>query len=417
MSKRLFPALLLLSLGFYLSACIGLIPLEQEPKTGEFGPSISPQEQQTKTFEALWKHLEERYIYFENADVDWDALHDTYAGQIKAGLTPEEFTSLMKELESRLPEGSLMYQSREERIQNDVADTSSYEGIGAFIGFNATPEPHIVLLAVMDGSPAETAGLEAHDSIFAIDGNPVLLEEGIKAADRVRGPAGSSVTLRIKTPGTAERSVEVKRGRLAGTGKLAAHTIPGTNYGYLLFPPIGYDTLTEDVVKSLQSMTASKKLDGLILDLRVAGSSGGWPLEAMSALFYNGSMGAFYNRTDKQEVTVKGQNISGSQTVPLVILVGQNTTGSPEIFSAGLQSHKRATVIGEQTPGNIEASSAFYLPNGSQALIETTSFVLSNGDEIGVIGVTPDIVMEQGWDEVLPNGDPVFDQAVQYLDK
>jgi len=415
--KSGFLLLLVLISSLVLSACIGLIPLEEEPLPGQFGPKASPQEQQTKTFEALWKNLESNYIYFETANVDWEALHSKYLERINAGLTSEEFAKLIQELQSELPAGSLLYESRTERIERETVDTSSYEGIGAFVGFSEEPEPHIILLDVIEGSPAEQAGLKAHDSIFEIDGSPVLLEEGLTAVNRVRGPAGSSVTLKIQSPDASQRSVEVKRGRLTSTGELEAYNIVGANYGYLLFPPVGYDTLAEEVVQGLQAFTTNRKLDGLILDLRIAGSSRGWPLEALYTMFYNGALGEFYNRSDKQLIQVKGQDVFSSQKVPLVVLVGRNTTGLPEILAASLQMHKRAIVIGETTPGAIETTSAFYLPDGSQAFIEATSFVLPNGAEIGNTGVIPDIPMNTGWDEVLPNQDPVLDRAIEYLDE
>ena len=418
MSRRSgFLTILILSLSFVLSACIGLIPLEEEPTTGDFGPRLSPQEQQTKTFEALWKDLEENYIYYETAGVDWDALHDKYVGRIETGLSSDEFTALMQDLQTELPEGSLAYQSRAERIERETADSSTYEGIGAFVGFSEKPQPHIVLLDVIDGSPAERAGLKAHDSIFEIDGSPILLEEGLGAVDRVRGPAGSSVTLGIQSPGSPQRSVEVQRGKLVSAGKLESSTVQGTNYGYLLFPPISSATLAEEVTQSLQTLSGNRKLDGLILDLRIANSSRGWPLEELSNMFYNGVMGEFYNRANKQQIQVKGQDIHGSQDVPLVILVGENTTGLPEVFAASLQMHKRAKVIGETTPGAVETTTSFYLPDGSEAFIETTSFVLPNGEEVGSTGVVPDIPMEIGWDEVLPNRDPVLDRAIEILDE
>ncbi|HLO14851.1 MAG TPA: S41 family peptidase [Anaerolineales bacterium] len=415
--KAAFLPSLILILSFFLSACMGLIPLEEKPVTGEFGPKASPQEQQTKTFEALWKNLEGNYIYFDTADVDWKALHDKYLGRIQTGLTSEEFTALIQELETELPKGSLAYESRADRIKADTIDTSTYEGIGAFVGFVEEPMPHIVLLAVMDGSPAEKAGLKAHDSIFQIDGNPIPLKEGITAVDRVRGPAGSSVTLSIQSPDQPQRSVEVKRGKLTSTDKLEASTLVGTNYGYLLFPPIGYDALADDVSKSLQAFALKEKLKGLVLDLRIASSTGGWPLEALYTMFDNGAMGEFYNRENKQLIQVKGQDVFNSQKVPLVVLIGKNTVGAPEVLAASLQMHKRAIVIGETTPGSIETASSFYLPDGSEAFIETTSFVLPNGGQIGTTGVTPDIAIDAGWDEVLPNKDPVLDRAIQYLDK
>ncbi|HLO27907.1 MAG TPA: S41 family peptidase [Anaerolineales bacterium] len=414
--KAMFLPALLLVLSFILSACMGLIPLQEEPAASQFGPATSLQEQQTKTFETLWKDLQDNYIYFKTADVDWNALHDKYLGRLKTGLTSEQFAGLVTELENELPKGSLVYQSRAERIKADTADTSSYEGIGAFVGFSEDPKPHIILLAVIAGSPAEKAGLKAHDSIFDIDGSPVLLEEGLGAVNRVRGPAGSSVTLGVQSPGTSERSVEVKRGKLSSTGKLEARVIEGTNYGYILFPPTGDSALVQEVTQSLQTFTTNRKLEGLILDLRIANSTSGWPLEDLSAMFYNGTLGEFYNRSNKQLVQVKGQDVLGSQKIPLVILVGKNTMGSPEIFAAGLQAQKRATVIGESTPGSVEASSSFYLPDGSQAFIETISFTLPNGDALGNTGVVPSIPVTAGWDQVLPNKDPVLDRAIKYLD-
>lgn len=415
--KAIFLQAFLLVMSFILSACIGLIPLEEEPVAGEFGPQASLQEQQTKTFETLWGHLEENYIYFETAEVDWEALHDKYLDRINTGLTSEDFTALIEELEAELPAGSLVHETRAERIERDVADTASYEGIGAFVGFSEEPEPHIVLLDVIEGSPAEQAGLQAHDSIFAIDGNPILLEEGIAAVERVRGPAGSSVTLEVQTPGTSERSVEVQRGKLTSTGKLKASNIRGTNYGYLLFPPVGYATLQAEVEENMQKFATDKTLEGLVIDLRIASSTRGWPLEDMYTMFDDGELGEFYNRNEKQSVEVTGQDTVNSQDVPLVILVGQNTTGFPEIFAASLQLHERAVVIGEPTPGAVETTSSFYLPDGSQAFIATTSFALPNGDDIGTTGVIPDIAIEAGWDDVSPERDPVLDRAIQTLDE
>lgn len=405
---------LLLSLG--LSACIGLLPLEDEPVTGNFGPQYSLQEHQTRTFDALWTDLQKNYIHYDSAGVNWDTLHANYQKKIDAGLTDEEFTSMLKGLETDLPGGSLIYQSRTERIESDIADVSSYEGIGAFVGFNADPKPHIILLSIIDGSPAQKAGLKAHDSIFAIDGSPVLLEEGLSAVNRVRGPSGSMVKLTVQSPGTAERSVDVQRGKLTSTGKLEASQIPGTNYGYLLFPPIAYTALGQDVIQALQTFATNKKLEGLILDFRIAGSSQGWPLDGLASLFYDGVIGEFYNRTDKQALQVKGQDVVGSQTVPLVILVGANTQGFPEILAGSLQTHKRATIIGATTPGSIEQTTAYYLPDGSRIYVATTSFKLPNGDEIGNSGISPDVQIEAGWDDILPNDDPVIDSAVKVLE-
>lgn len=413
--KTVIPSLILI-LSTVLSACIGLIPLDDKPATGDFGPAYSPEEHQIRVFEALWTHLQDNYIYYETADVDWDALNEKYLGRINSGLSNEEFTALIQELSTELPSGSLTYQSRDERIEAETSDLSTYDGIGAFIGFREDPVPHIILLSVIEGSPAEQAGLKAHDSIFKIDGNPIELEEGTNAVNRIRGPAGSSVMLDVQSPGTPERSVELQRAKLTSTGALESELIPETNYGYLLLPPIGYDNLMKDLLASLQSFTTNRTLDGLILDLRIAGSARGWPLEELLTLFHDGNVGEFYNnQNQKQAISINGQDQFSSQSVPLVILVGQNTTGSPEILAASLQAGDRAEIVGANTPGEIESTASFYLPNGSRVFIESASFRLLNGEELGNNGVQPDVVVEAGWDEVLPDADPVLEAAIEVL--
>lgn len=416
--KTTFPTAAFIILSVVLSACIGLLPLDERPITGDYGPSYSPQEHQARVFDAIWTHLQNSYIYYESADTDWDAVKKKYLERIHAGLSNDGFTALIHELQTELPSGSLTYQSRAERIEVQTTDTSTYDGIGAFIGFSEEPVPHIILLSVIQGSPAEEAGLKAHDSISKIDGSPVQLEEGLNAVNRIRGPAGSTVTLNVQSPGEPERSIELKRAKLISTGKLESRMLPGSNdYGYMLFPALGYNAMMEDVMAGLQTFTTNRTLEGLILDLRIAGSArGNWPLEELFKLFHNGRIGEFYNAKKEQLLNIIGEDQFSSQTVPLIILVGENTTGFPEILAAGMQGGGRADIVGANTPGAVETATAFYLPNGALIFVESTSFRLLNGDEIGNSGVQPDVEVEAGWDEILPDADPVIEAAIKLLD-
>lgn len=170
------------------------------------------------------------------------------------------------------------------------------------------------------------------------------------------------------------------------------------------------------MLANLQKLTTNQKLEGLVLDLRVAGSSRGWPLEELLKLFHDGKVGTFYNSQEiEQSVSVTGADLFGSQSVPLIILVGQHTSGSPEILAAALQANKRAIVIGETTPGAIEATTLFYLPDGSRIFIETSSFKLPNGEDLGRNGVQPQITIDAGWDDILPAHDPVLEKALELL--
>jgi carboxyl-terminal processing protease len=416
--KTAFLPATFIMLSVVLAACISLLPLDEKPITGSFGPSYSPQEHQTRVFDAIWTHLQESYIYYESADVDWDALNRKYLERINAGLSDDEFTALIQELQTELPSGSLSYQSRAERIEAETTNTSTYEGIGAVMAFSEDPAPHFIVLSVIPGSPAEEAGLKSHDSVSKIDSQAVQLAEGMNAVNRIRGPAGSTVTLNVQSPGEPERSLELQRAKLTSAGKLEASMLAGPNdYGYMLFPPVGSDTLMGDIIASLQTFTTNRTLDGLVLDLRIASSGrGSWPLEELLKLFHDGNIGEFYNSKQEQVLNINGEDKFSSQTVPLVFLVGENTAGFPEILAAGLQSGGRAEVVGATTPGAIEITTPFYLPNGALIFVQTTSFRLLNGEEIGNNGVRPDVEVAAGWDDVLPDADPVLEAAIKLLD-
>ena len=421
MNKKmaLLPILLML-LSVFLSACSGLLSAEDEPVTGGFGPEYSQQEHQLRTFDTLWKNMQDAYIYYDSSDVNWSSLHEKYVDEIKSGLDAEQFTALLKGLETDLPKGGVVYQSRPERVETDIANASipaTIEGIGAILNFEENGGPHMVVMAIVPGSPAEAAGLKAHDSIISIDDKPITVEEGVNATSRIRGPADTSVTLGIRSPGKAERSIKIKRAKITGSPKLEAYNVVGTDYAYLLFPPTEYQGLDQDVANSLQTLEANRELKGLILDLRITNASTQWPIDTLLGLFQEGKIGDFYNRSKKSTLEVKGQDVAGSQTMPLVVLVGEKTIGFAEIFAAGLQLNKRAVIVGEKTPGAVETQAMFYLPDGSRLFVESTSFQLANGEELGNTGVVPDVQVPGRWDEVDPDNDPALNKAIDILEK
>src|SRR5262245_34349595 len=183
-------------------------------------PTASPTERQERVYQSLWKAVNDQYVYSDFGGVDWQAAGDATRAKIEGGLTEEEFVAAMRDMIGLLPKGMVAWETREERLARQTSNTATYEGIGAFVSVRAEPQPHIVLLAVMDGSPAQQAGLIAHDSIYAIDGSPVLAEEGLEVIDRVRGPAGTTVKLTVESPDGSRRDVEVTRGQLAASGKV-----------------------------------------------------------------------------------------------------------------------------------------------------------------------------------------------------
>lgn len=406
-----FTALLVIQL-----ACSSLSPIADEPVevTVPLGPQVTETEQQTAVLESMLSQIDANYIYQKNSSVDLNALRTKYQAKIDKGLTSVEFNELMKQFEAEFPTGDIVYATREERIENDTAASLvGYGGIGAFVNFQAEDEPHVVILDIIPGSPAEKAGLKAHDSIYAVNGDPVLLEEGADVVQRIRGEAGTKVVLTVKTPGKSERDVEVTRAQITGTRGVIAEEIPNTDIGYIRFPTVGSATNASEVLDAMETFAKNSNLKGIVLDLRISGGNSNFPLEDMLTLFLNDLSIDVYSLDKTNSFPIEGQDISGSQTIPLAVLVGENTNGTAEIFAAAIQEKGRGIVIGSNSAGGIEALSSFALPNGGQILIASASFRVGENERLGIDGVIPEVRVEAQWDDIIASEDPVIQQAIQ----
>lgn len=372
---------------------------------------------QLNTLNQTWSTINENYVYDDFGGIDWLSIKDEYQSKINRGLTPEEFESVMRNMLEELPPGTASLESRVQRIDNAFQRRDTYQGIGAFVAGYNKPEARIALLSVMAGSPAEKAGLQAHDALLAIDGVPIQAGEETSEVNRVRGPAGSDVSLTVRSPGEEPREVVVTRDAIQRTiQRLNWKMWPGTNVGYFLFPSVPYDELDQDFLIGLESLSAVDDLEAIILDLRIVSGDTNWPVSILLTVFTNGTIGTFYSRNQSQDSTIEGVGeIADSQNIPLALLIGPNTTGAAEIFAAILQASDRAITIGMPTPGELESTTTYYLPNGSLLYLATSSFRTIDGRQVGLLGVEPDVPINIYWDQVTADEDDVIDAALQAL--
>lgn len=372
---------------------------------------------QLRTFDQLWSIVDENFVYEDFNGVDWLAVKDEYQSKLDREIPVDEFEVILRSMLGELPPETASLETREERIEQALNGSDSYQGIGVFIAIQDQPEPRIILLSVMSGSPAEEAGLQAHDAVLAIDGMPIQDGEATSQVGRVRGPAGSEVTLTVRSPGEEPREIVVRRGTVQRTvQRLHWQLVPGTRVGYFLFPPATYSDLGQDFILGLQTLAEGDGLDGVILDLRTISMGSNWPAATLLPLFADGTIGSFYSRTEDREAEITAvDDVADSQQIPLVLLTGPNTTGAAEIFAAILQSFNRAIIMGMSTPGELEAASTFNLLNGSRLHLSTSSFRTIDGREIGLMGVEPDIILDVYWDQVTADEDTLINAALQEL--
>lgn len=289
-----------------------------------------------------------------------------------------------------------------------------YEGIGAFVAVRGDPDPRMLLLSVIQGSPAEQAGLKAHDAVYAVDGVRITAEEGMEIVDRVRGPAGTEVLLEVASPAGERREVRVRRGQVTAADSVRGGLLT-TGVAYVLAPVVADMTMVESLAGLLVSAEEEQPLSGLVLDLRIASSGGQWPLAEMLTLFGSGDMGHFASRDGQQPIQITGAELANSQTVPLVILIGPDTSGSPEILAAALQARGRASLVGQPSSGSILSYRRATLSDGSQLTFAESSYFTPAGQDLSRTGLIPDLLVDADWDQVEPGSDLVITRALQLL--
>ncbi len=410
MSLRAALSLFILSLGlFACSSDGGVLPtstvIEAEPDI---------QASQLRILEEIDQIIREGYLFEDYEGFDWDGGVEELRSLTNHGMNQERFTTALDTLIGGLPEGTVFYMTREERIAAEIENTTIYTGIGTFVSFRAEPEPRVILLSVIDGSPAQSAGLQSHDAIYTIDGELVRAEEGLAVVDRIRGPEGSDVVLEVASPGELRREVVVTRGRLTAIDRFYTGKFP-SGVSYILSPVMADSTLSDAILEDLQDLEAQAQAPGIILDLRIAHATAEWPLMALLTLFSDGDHGALYNREGQTPLTVEGKDFFNSQSIPLVILIGPDTNGPSEVFAAALQVNGRATLVGLPTPGRILGFDVRRLSDGSQLTYAASSFVTSDGQDLAWSGVSPDVLINDDWDQVSTEVDPVIETALQIL--
>ncbi|TAK11742.1 MAG: PDZ domain-containing protein [Anaerolineae bacterium] len=399
----------------------GLQPVATVAPTPTVETYDLPREQQQAIFQELWEIIRDEYLYPDFNGLDWDAIHVEYSDRIAAGLSDQAFYFAMDEMIFRLGDEHSVFLSPEMVAAEEAAYAGSldYVGIGIYLG--GVPErQRAVIYMVIPGSPAEAAGLKARDSILTVNGEPVLDELGYPT-DTLRGPEGTDVTIEVQTPGEAPREITITRRRITGGLPVPYEVLTspdGQRIGYLLIPTFSDGNIDKLVNDALLAMTANGPLDGLIVDDRL--NDGGFDTELRGTLrlFTDGIVGYFVNRQGREHLNVNARDVGGSQTVPLVVLVGPETYSYGEVFAGVLADQGRATIIGETTEGNVETLWGFDFEDGSRAWIAHDTFEPANHPDADweATGIVPDILAPSEWDLHTQADDPGILAALAFFD-
>jgi carboxyl-terminal processing protease len=300
-----------------------------------------------------------------------------------------------------------------------VSTSGALSGVGLQININPD-SGKLEVIAPLAGSPAEAAGIVAHDRILAIDAvdtDTLSLDE---AAARMRGPKGTTVSLLILSDGQQQaRPITLIRDRISLSPVFASLDRSDRQN------PVGYIRLSQFSANASQEVAhAVKKLQtqgakAYILDLR---NNPGGLLQAgidIARLWLpEGTIVYTVNRQGIQDsFTAEGEALTDA---PLVVLVNQGTASASEILAGALQDNGRAILVGEKTFGKGLIQSLFELSDGAGLAVTVAKYETPSHKDIHKLGIVPDQVVAQSalsFPQVTSPEDIQYQTAMQVLNE
>jgi carboxyl-terminal processing protease len=267
-----------------------------------------------------------------------------------------------------------------------------YSGIGIDV---QVQDGRIVVKAVINGSPADEAGINPRDIITSIDGEPIKGRHLPDAIDELMGDPGSKVDLVVLTPGGEERQVTVEREYLQIP--VLSFDLLANSWGYFKLSLFHKETGV-DLEQSLHSIRDDGiELRGLVIDLR--DNPGGvlqGAVELADGFLDEGLIVTTRGRNSTMQMEFAARPGQWLPGTPVLILVDGGTASASEVFAGALQDHRRAVIVGERTFGKGSVQSVLPLRNGGGIKLTTARYYTPSGRSIQAEGIEPDVVYEAG---------------------
>jgi carboxyl-terminal processing protease len=263
-----------------------------------------------------------------------------------------------------------------------------FSGVG--LGVTATREG-LDVQNVFKGSPAERAGIEVGDTIVSVGGKSIAGLSAEAAADRIKGPEGTEVTVGVRRGAHAKtRSVKLTREQISvPVVSSRLKTVNGTKLGYLRMTSFtdGVHGAVVAQARRLQKRGAK----GLVLDLR--GNGGGLLEEAVltASVFLPQGETVVSTKSRSEGDAIYKTEGGNLPALPIVVLIDRNTASAAEILTAALVDDAGAKTVGTRSYGKGVFQQEVGLSNGGALKLTVGEYYTPKGVNLAGKGIHPDV--------------------------
>lgn len=295
--------------------------------------------------------------------------------------------------------------------------SGTFEGIGAQVEQDPVTGDIVIVTPFRD-SPAEKAGVRPGDIIRAVDGVSTDGWTVTEAVTRIRGPAGTKVTLTLEHSNGEVEDVTITRSTIVIPTVFTREIEDANGQPVRDLAYIELQQFTEQTVRDLREVLkeiTSEGYSGLILDLR---RNPGGALDAtidVADMFLD--EGVILTQVDREgKETVYRAEPGGEATdIPMVILVGPGSASGAEVVAGALRDNGRAVLIGEKTFGKGSVNHLRELSDGGALYVTIARWLTPSGQQIEGVGLIPDVEVPLSEDDMLARRDVQLFAAIDYL--
>ena len=357
----------LLAAMLLLSGCTFRFDAFDRSETGRVEADTAAQEDYHEKLDEIVALLNEVYV----DGYDTDKLGD-YLAQAAVAATGDRWS---------------YYVSAEDYDAFVESNENAYVGIGVTVESSDDLTDGVQITKVTPNSPAEEAGIEADDRIYAVEGETVESLGLDETKNRIRGEEGTEVTLTILR---GEKKFDVTVKRASVEVEVVKYSMLDGSIGYIKINNFEANSAdrTIEAIDALRGQGAK----ALVFDLRF--NPGGRKDELVRVLDELLPEGPLFRSVDYKGNESVDYSDADCVELPMAVLVNGDSYSAAEFFAAALQEYDWATVVGTKTCGKANYQQTFRLSDGSAVAVSTGHYQTPHGVTLANVGVTPDEIVE-----------------------